>query len=533
MGHPYESILMKLRTAIIIGAGPAGLTAAYELLDKTDVKPVVLEATGDTGGVSRTACYKGNRIDVGGHRFFTKSDRVLRWWCSILPLQGQPARDDLAVGRDVPVSRQPGTPDPERTDKILLVRERTSRILFRRRLFDYPLTPNLRTLSGLGCARTARILSSYIGSQLSPRKPEKTLEDFLVNRFGRELYATFFRDYTEKVWGVPCHQIAAEWGVQRIKGLSIRRVVADAATHALGRGRSLRQQNTETSLIRWFLYPKLGPGQMWAEVARTVENQGGEIRLGYRAIGLPSQSRKITGVVAREEATGRTTEFQGDFFFSSMPVKDLVAAMGPSVPNPVRQVAEGLVYRDFMTVGLLLRRLRVPGPAATGNGHGLIPDCWLYIQEPDVRMGRLQVFNNWSPYLVADPRNVWVGLEYFCTEGDDLWRMPDREMLEFAVREMCRLGFIEAQDVLDGTVLRTPKAYPAYFGTYDRFDTIREFTNNFRNLYLIGRNGMHRYNNQDHSMLTAMTAVENIVNNQEGKDNIWAVNTEEAYHEAK
>ncbi len=533
MGHLYQGVNVKEGTAIVIGAGPAGLTAAYELLHRTDIQPIVLEATRDIGGISKTVSYKGNRIDVGGHRFFTKSDRVLQWWCTILPMQGRPARDDLAHKRDVPLSTEPDAPDPEQSDRVMLVRKRTSRILFGRKLFDYPLTPDLRTLSALGLARAAKIVSSYLHSQLSPRRPEESLEDFLINRFGRELYITFFRDYTEKVWGVPCRRIAAEWGTQRIKGLSVQRVMADAARSLFHRGRSWRQENIETSLIRWFLYPKLGPGQMWTEVARAITGRGGQIRLGHRVVRLLSREGRVDRVLAREEATGRMTEFKGDLFFSSMPVKDLIAAMEPRVPDTVRQVAQGLAYRDFITVGLLLRRLKTDGHVTSRDGNGTVPDCWLYVQEPDVKMGRLQVFNNWSPYLVADPRNTWVGLEYFCTEGDDLWRMPDGELLAFAARELCRLGFIESHDVLDGTILRTPKAYPAYFGTYDRFGVVREFTDTFANLYLIGRNGMHRYNNQDHSMLTAMTAVDNIINDIEDKERLWAVNTEAAYHEAK
>jgi protoporphyrinogen oxidase len=519
-------------TAIIIGAGPAGLTAAYELLAQTDIQPIVLEATGHLGGISKTINYRGNRMDIGGHRFFSKSDRILRWWCRILPVQRLPAGDERAGGQDGPLTPEPDAPDPQHTDRVLLVRERMSRILFRRQLFDYPLAPNLRTLSGLGPLRSTTILASYLHSQLAPRRPEQSLEDFLINRFGTKLYATFFRDYTEKVWGVPCRQIAAEWGRQRIKGVSIRRVLADAATHLVRRHASRRQQDTETSLIRWFLYPKFGPGQMWTEVARAIQEGGGEIHLGHRAIGLRSQNHHVTSVIAREETTGRMIEFKGDHFFSTMPVKELIAALDPSAPDEVRRVADGLVYRDFITVGLLLKKLRIERPTPR-NGHASIRDCWLYIQEPDVKMGRIQVFNNWSPYLVADPGTTWVGLEYFCTEGDDLWQMPDGALRDFAVREMGQIGFIDRADVLDGTVLRTPKAYPAYFGTYDRFGTIREFTDGFQNLYLIGRNGMHRYNNQDHSMLTALTAVENVVQGCVDKNNIWAVNTEKEYHEAK
>jgi protoporphyrinogen oxidase len=522
------------KTAVIVGAGPAGLTAAWELLVRTGVRPVVLEATGHLGGISKTVNYKGNRIDIGGHRFFSKSERVVQWWYEVMPLQGRPARDDLAYGRVVALSKEPDAPDPETTDNVLLVRERVSRILFLRKFFDYPLSLRLGTLAGLGVVRTGKIALSYAKSCALPVRPEKSLEDFLVNRFGRELYATFFRDYTEKVWGVPCDRIAPEWGMQRIKGLSIRRAVADAARHVLARGK-VAQADTETSLIRQFLYPKLGPGQLWTEVARRVEAKGGTVRLHQTVTGLTAAGQRITAVTIRDEQTGATTRIEADYFLSTMPVKDLILGLEPEAPAEVREVAAGLVYRDFITVGLLLDRLAVRsrGKGSAGNGTSLIPDCWVYVQEPDVKVGRIQIFNNWSPYLVADPEKVWIGLEYFCNEGDALWRMADGQLADFAVDELEKIGFARRADVRDSTVLRTPKTYPAYFGTYDRFDVIRRYADGFENLFLIGRNGMHRYNNQDHSMLAAMTAVENIAADRRDKENIWAVNTEESYHEGK
>ncbi|MHC4521722.1 MAG: NAD(P)/FAD-dependent oxidoreductase [Planctomycetota bacterium] len=519
------------KTAVIIGAGPAGLTAAYELLGRTDIRPVGLEARGDIGGISKTVNYKGNRIDIGGHRFFSKSQRVLDWWFNILPLQGRPARDDIALGREVPLSPEPDAPDPEKTDKVLLARQRVSRIFFLDTFFDYPLSLNLDTLSKLGVVRTSKIVLSYVNSRLFAVKPETSLEDFFINRFGRELYGTFFRDYTEKVWGAPCTEIGSQWGAQRVKGMSVRRALIDAARNVVRRDRSVGQKHTETSLIRQFLYPKLGPGQMWSEVAERVERDGGRVRLHHRVVGLTTEGQRVTSVRAIDERSGASVQVEGDYLFSSMPVRDLIAALGPDVPGSVREVAQGLLYRDFITVGLLLKRLRIQNSGGKHAMNGLIPDCWIYIQDPSVRVGRMQIFNNWSPYLVADPDNVWIGLEYFCSEGDALWAMPDHELSALAAKELKAMGFAEADDVLEGMVLRTPKAYPAYFGTYSRFDVIRTYTDPFENLFLVGRNGMHRYNNQDHSMLTAMTAVENICADRSAKDNIWSINTEDAYHE--
>ncbi len=358
----------RVKTAIIIGAGPAGLTAAYELLARTDIRPVILEATADLGGISKTINHKGNRIDIGGHRFFSKSDRVMQWWTHILPLQGRPSRDDLAFGRDVPLSREPGAPDPETTDNVMLTRERISRIFFLNKFFDYPLTLGFNTLAGLGLFRTARITTSYLHGWAAPIRPERSLEDFFINRFGRQLYATFFRDYTQKVWGVPCSEISAEWGEQRVKGLSIKRALADAAKALVRRDNSVGQRAAETSLIRRFLYPKLGPGQMWSEVARLIQEKGGQILLSRKVIGLRSDGRRITAVVARDETNGSCVEMSADYVFSSMPVRDLIPALGTAVPVEVRQVAAGLIYRDFITVGLLLKRLRNPGGIAAPRG---------------------------------------------------------------------------------------------------------------------------------------------------------------------
>jgi protoporphyrinogen oxidase len=505
------------RTAIIIGAGPAGLTAAYELVHRTDIRPVVLEAGDAVGGISKTVTYKGNRIDLGGHRFFTKSDRVRSWWLNLLPLE-----------------RQPGSPgaDPDQEDRVMLVRKRVSRIYFLRRFFDYPITLTPGTLRKLGFVKAVRIGLSYLRSMVLPLRDVQNIEQLMINRFGRELYNTFFKSYTEKLWGVACDQISADWGIQRIKDLSVARAVTHAVAKHFKRSRDIEQKDTATSLIEYFMYPKYGPGQMWETAAQAIREKGGEIHLHHRVTRLITAGRRIAGVVVEDTSTGARREIRGEHFFSTMPVKDLVAALDCPAPGDARRVAEGLQYRDFIGVGLLVRKLRIKNDTGIPTPNDVIPDTWIYIQEPEVKLGRMQIFNNWSRYMVRDPDNtLWLGLEYFCSEGDDLWRKPDAEFLTFAVDELARIEIIDKADMIDGVVLRVKKTYPAYVGTYDQFDVVRKWLDGFENLFLIGRNGMHRYNNQDHSMLTAMVAVDNLVNGFPGKENIWAVNTEQIYHE--
>lgn len=522
------------KKAIVIGAGPAGLTFAYELLDKTDILPVIFEMTNEIGGISKTVEYKGNRIDIGGHRFFSKSEKVMNWWKNILPLQGFPSIDDETLGRKIPLANN--FVNPEKTDKVMLFRSRLSRILFLRKFFDYPVSVSLNTFLNLGIFRITKIGLSYIKVRLFP-KQEKSLEDFFINRFGKELYLTFFKDYTEKVWGVPCSQIKPEWGAQRIKGLSITKTILNAFKKIFvkksGKEVELSQKNQETSLIEQFMYPKLGPGSMWENVADIVKQKGGELNLNYKIIGINSQDNQIISVSIKNIQTGEILEYEADYYISTMPVKDLIKAMGNNIPNNVVQVAEGLKYRDFITVGLLLNKLKIKNDSNIKTVNDIIPDNWIYIQEKDVKLGRLQIFNNWSPYLVENKNNVWLGLEYFCNEFDELWNMNNEEFSKFAIEELAKIGIIDKKDVIDNVVIRMPKAYPAYFGSYDNFDVIRNFVNNFENLFLIGRNGMHRYNNMDHSMLSAMLVVENIINKVKTKNNIWEVNAEDEYHESK
>ncbi|HVP00739.1 MAG TPA: NAD(P)/FAD-dependent oxidoreductase [Bryobacteraceae bacterium] len=521
------------RKAIIIGAGPAGLTAAYELLTRTDIKPIVLEKSGYMGGISRTVNYKGNRIDIGGHRFFSKSDRVMEWWLRMLPLEktetGPAAIKYHRMEKEICGSAD-GL-DPAAADRVMLLRARKSRIYYLRRFFDYPISLSKDTLIKLGLWRTFKIGVSYMRSALFPLKNEQTLEQFFINRFGKELYGTFFKSYTEKVWGVPCDKISAEWGAQRIKGLSIWSTLTHAARKVLKSGGSdLAQKGTETSLIEQFLYPKFGPGQMWEECARRITEMGGEIHTGWKVDELITRDWTLKALKATN-AAGHAETFEGDYFFSTAPIQELMRAFDSPPPKNVLEVSDGLVYRDFITVGLLVRSLKIHDE--TPEGKRLIRDNWIYIQEPDVLLGRLQVFNNWSPFLVADEGTVWLGLEYFCNESDEIWRLPDDKMVALAAGELSKIGIIDAPEVLDATVLRMEKTYPAYFGTYDRFAEIRQHVDRYENLFLIGRNGMHRYNNQDHSMLTAMMAVDDIISGKTDKSALWEVNTEMDYHEEK
>jgi len=367
-----------------------------------------------------------------------------------------------------------------------------------------------------------------------PIREERSLEDFLINRFGRELYQTFFQRYTEKVWGVPCNQISAEWGAQRIKGLDIVKVLKDSLRRLMPRKDTgdISQKKVETSLIERFLYPKFGPGQLWEIVADQVKQSGGEIHQGWKADKLECLGDEIAAIWATHVPTGERKRFEGDYFFSTMPVKDLVAAFDTPPPENVREVSQGLLYRDFITVGLLMKRLCIADRSPAGNTT-FPRDNWIYIQEPDVLVGRLQICNNGSPFMVADPETVWLGLEYFCYETDDLWKKPDADLAALGAAELQRIGIINSADVLDSVVIRMQKTYPAYFGSYGRFNEIRAYTDRFTNLFLVGRNGMHKYNNQDHSMLTAMIAVDNILAGKTGKENIWDVNAEMEYHESK
>jgi protoporphyrinogen oxidase/putative flippase GtrA len=524
---------MSQKKAIIIGAGPAGLTAAYEFLEKTDIKPIIYEMSNEIGGISRTVKYKGYRMDIGGHRFFSKSDVVMNWWLKFLPIETveDPNITITYQNRSRQIKFSEEQADSRQSDHMMLVRNRKSRILFLRKFFDYPITLSKNTLANLGVFRTANILFSYLRTRLFPIKGETNLEEFFINRFGRVLYQTFFKSYTEKVWGVPCSDISAEWGAQRIKGLSISKAIVHIVRKIFKlNSKSVTQKDVETSLIERFLYPKLGPGQLWEYVADQVVAMGGEVHLNTSVQKLYTDGNTITGLAIYNSDTNEVQQVEGDYFISTMPVKQLIRSLQTDVPSEVREISEGLVYRDFITVGLLVEKLAIKDK---DKQNKLIKDNWIYVQESDVLLGRIQIFNNWSPHLVQDNSKVWLGLEYFCYETDQLWHLTEKEMAEFAIDEMVKIKFIRRSDVLDYTVIKVPKTYPAYFGTYPEFDKVQAYVNQFDNLYLVGRNGMHRYNNQDHSMLTAMAAVDNIKHDVVDKSNIWEINTEKEYHETK
>ncbi len=510
------------RKALIIGAGPAGLTAALELLEKTDVVPVILEKTGDTGGISKTVNYKGNRIDIGGHRFFSKSDVVMDYWQNLFSVARAP--ENIAKNQKWKLD----------DNKVFLERDRLSRIYYLRKFFDYPVSLNANTIKNLGIVRITKIGVSYVFARLFPRRKEKNLEDFFVNRFGKELYLTFFKDYTEKVWGKSCSELSAEWGAQRIKGLSVTKVILHYLKSIFkSSDSSISQKDKETSLIERFLYPKYGPGQLWEHVAGLITAKGGRILYNSEFTGLVCHNDNKFTVSWLNKSDNKKSELADiDFVFSTTSVKNLVNSMS-QVPEDVKIIADGLLHRNFITVGLLLDKLTIENKTKIDTINNLVPDNWIYMQEHDVRMGRIQIFNNWSPFMVVDESKVWIGLEYFCNPDDEMWNMSDQDFINMAVEESEKVGVLNKTDLADSTIIRMEDTYPVYFGTYEKFDVVRNYLDKIQNLYLIGRSGMHRYNNSDHSMLTAITAVNNIAEGRTDKSNIWDVNTEQDYHEEK
>lgn len=517
-----------MQKIIIIGAGPAGLTAAYELLKHSSEFEVhILDDNESAGGLSRTIDYKGNRMDIGGHRFFSKHQDITNWWYHFMPAQGAPAYDDQVLGRTMQFD--PNGADPKTQDQVMLTRRRLSRIFYKRKFFDYPIALNQATLKNMGGLQTVKVGISYLICCLY-KLPETSLENFYINRFGRVLYSMFFKDYTQKVWGRPVSQISADWGRQRVKGLSIRAVIKDA----IFKGRLLgKHQTVETSLIKQFLYPKYGPGQLWEEVAKEIETMGGKLSYNAYVSRIEVGQDVIRGLSYIDQTSGRLHHLSADIVISSIPLKDLVTQMTPQVPKEIMDIAKGLPYRDFITIGLLVDKVKLKNQSQWKTLNNILPDCWIYVQDADVKLGRIQIFNNWSPYLVKEvDSKIWLGLEYFCNEGDEFWSLSEAEAANFAIDELIKLRVIDKkEEVLDYHRERIKKAYPAYFDTYKDIDKLISYLEQFDNLYCIGRNGQHRYNNMDHSMLTAFEAAKHIMGCKKSKKDIWKVNTESYYHE--
>jgi protoporphyrinogen oxidase len=464
---------------IIVGAGPAGLTAGYEL-SKLGIPAIILEKDACVGGLSRTVDYKGYRFDIGGHRFFTKVDFVRDLWSEILG------------------------------EEDLLERPRLSRIHYQRKFFDYPIRP-AKALLGLGPLEGLRIVGSYLYAQLFPSQVEETFEQWVCNRFGRRLFEVFFKTYTEKVWGIPCHEIRADWAAQRIKNLNLFAALRDSLLRSRAPGREIA-----TTLIQQFHYPRLGPGMMWERCRELVAEKGCPTVTGALVTRVRHRDGRIRSVCARLRS-GAECEELGTHFLSSMPIRDLVRALDPAPPPEILAAADRLRHRDFLMVALILDRAET------------FPDNWIYVHSPEVRVGRIQNFKNWSPAMVPDPAKTALGLEYFVQEGDELWSAPDAELVALGGRECASLGLIRADDVVDGTVVRMPKAYPVYDAGYaEALSQVRAYLGTFANLQLMGRNGLHRYNNQDHSMVTAVFAARNVAG---ARHDVWNVNVEQEYHE--
>ena len=520
----------KKEKVVIIGAGPAGLSAAYKLLfnkEKKEYDVIILEVDNQVGGISKTIEHDGYRMDLGGHRFFSKSKEVNDFWNSLMPLQGEPAYDDIINGRKLELN--PNGPDPKLENNVFLKRQRVSRIYYKRKFFDYPVSLKYSTLKNMGFLSTMQVGCGYLKS-CALKKKEDNLENFYINRFGKPLYSMFFEDYTEKLWGRHPSNISADWGAQRVKGLSIKELLKNMMPKS-----KKKKEEKETSLIEEFIYPKYGPGQFWEKVASEVERMSGIIKYNCEVVKIVKNERennKISKIIYKDDQD-HEIELCADYFMSSMPLKDLVVNMN-DVPQNITYIANKLPYRDFITVGVLVDKLKLRNENRKLHTiNHLIPDCWLYIQEPDVKMGRVQIFNNWSPYLLHDISNVWISTEYFCNEGDEFWNMSDDEASEFVIKELIKTGIIsDKKDVIDTHRVKVKKAYPAYFNTYSNINEVIDYLNTIDNLYCIGRNGQHRYNNMDHSMLTGFYAADDIIKNLNNKEKIWNVNAEKEYHES-
>lgn len=523
---------MSTKKAIIIGAGPAGLTAAYELLTSTNYIPIIIEADKQVGGISKTVDYNGNKIDIGGHRFFSKSEKVIDWWLKFLPLEQASNNSSIKIKyqqKEMVFDTENIANQTDNQNAVMLVRPRKSRILFNKKFFDYPLKLSLDTLLKLGIFRVVKITYSYIYARFFPIKDEKNLAQFFRNRFGNNLYQTFFKDYTEKVWGVKCEDIPADWGRQRVKDLNISKVILNSLKSIFKKDESLNQKNTSTSLIEQFLYPYYGPGQLWQVVADEIEKLGGTILLNTKVNEINFNHEAVIESLSIQLKEKGIEKIYGDVFFSTMPIKEFITqSKNIKIPTQIFNTASNLSYRDFLIVGLLIDKFAM----TKIKKETTITDNWIYLQDKGIKAGRLQIFNNWSRGMVYDKNKIWIGVEFFCIETEAFWNQEDKKIIEQAISEMEHIGLILKQDVCDAVVVKVLKAYPSYDGAYKNFDSVKDYLKSINNLYCIGRNGMHKYNNSDHSMLTAMQSVHQLIYGGD-KQIIWDINMEEDYHEEK
>ena len=505
------------QAALIIGGGIAGLSCAYELVKKTDlIKPIIIESDSVIGGLARTNNYDGNFADIGPHRFFSKDNDVLAFWEDILPYQGKGASDDILLNRSMDYKN--GTADPEKEDKVFLRRKRFSRIFFNKKFFDYPIKLNMTTILNMGLINTMRCGFSYIKSCFIKRK-EVTLEDFMINRFGKVLYETFFEFYTEKVWGRKPKNIDKSWGEQRIKGLSLVKAILNKFS-----------SKKETSLVEEYFYPKYGPSQMFEQMAKVIIQKGGEIHLNSKVLKINKKGNKIESLTV--ENKDGIHEWYGDYIISSMPVKDLICNMN-DVDEKVYLTAQNLPYRNYQLITYLVKDFNLKNNTDWKTINNICPDSWIYIQDRNVRIGRIYIPKSFSPYLCKNIDDLLICLEYFCDKGDDLWEMSDEEIYKFGIDELLKINALnKREDVINSYRLKVDKAYPAYFDSYKDFQTIKDFINAVNNLYCIGRNGQHKYNNMDHSTLSGIIAADIILFNKD-KDILWDVNTEQNYQETK
>lgn len=489
-----------MKKILIIGAGPAGLTAGYEILKKENASVIIIEKDEQIGGISKTVSFNEKYlVDTGIHRFFSKSEQINQIWKEILP-------DDM------------------------LKKDRYTRIYYEKKFYKYPVELNIETIKNLGFLRICKVFFSYIKAQIFKRE-EKSLEDFYINKFGKVLYSIFFENYTEKVWGIHPQKIDADWGAQRVKGISLFEVIKDYFKKIL---KVKNNKNSQTSLIDNFLYPKLGAGQMWETMANKIKDMGGKIITSSEVEGLILKDGQIRQVEYSKNKEKHIEDV--DIVISSMPIKDLVNDIkGEIPPKEIINISINLPYRDFMSVCMVVKKINLKNNTNIKTIGDIIPDNWIYVQEPDVKMGRMQIFNNWSPYLFKDENwvkdRVLISFEYFCNQDDEYWNMSDEEFIEFAKKEAIKIGIINENDYIEGKRIKIEKAYPAYFGTYKEIDKVIKYLNSIDNLYCIGRNGQHRYNNMDHSMLTGIETAKKIINNDKTKEEIWKVNTEKEYHE--